>query len=116
VGLDFVTKCTPSFQRSWDRGRTDLLEPDLFRRHPQLEGRTFRLHPTAGQGVINGEEILLRWHGADLQAFRGHELLGSVTNPPPALITAIGQAGGALCARVENVHRRSGAADISIVP
>jgi hypothetical protein len=116
VGLDFVTKCTPSFKRSWDRGRTELMEPDLFSRHPQLEGRTFRLRPTGEQQVAPGEEVLLRWHGGELLAFRGHEWLGQVSNPPASLVTAITQAGDALCARVEKVHRRSGAADISIVP
>src|SRR5205807_490241 len=40
----------PTFQRSWDRNRVELVEPDLFRRHPELEGRTFRLAPADGGG------------------------------------------------------------------
>jgi hypothetical protein len=116
VGLDFITTCTPTFQRSWDRNRVELTEPDLFRRHPELAGRTFRLAPSEGGGVGEGEAIILRWCATDLMAYRERSLVGVVANPPRALLDAIDQAGGALCARVERVHRRSGAADISIVP
>ena len=116
MGLDFVTRCTPSYRRSWEIGRSDLLEPDLFRRHPQLEGRTYRLCPADGQRVTAGDELLLCWHGGELLAFRGHDRLGAVANPPAALTTAVEQTGGVVSARVENVHPRSGAADISIIP
>lgn len=116
MGLDFITKCTPTFQRSWDQGRTDLREPDLFQRHPELEGRTFRLSPADGSRLAPGEEILLRWCGGELTAYRGRTLVGVVGNPPPALTAAINEPAGAVCARVERIHPRSGAADISVVP
>jgi hypothetical protein len=116
VGLDFITTCTPAFQRSWDRGRLELLQPDLFRRHPQLEGRTFRLSPAEGASVREGGEVLLRWCADDLMAYQGRVRVGVVANPPRALLDAVEQAGGALCARVQRVHPRSGAADISLIP
>jgi hypothetical protein len=116
LGLDFVTKCTPTFQRSWNRDCAVLLEPDLFQRHPQLAGRTYRLTPAEGVRVKEGEEILLRWCAEDLLAFRGRTLLGTVAKPPGALIDALKHSGGALCARVDRVHPRSGASDISIIP
>jgi hypothetical protein len=37
-------------------------------------------------------------------------------NPPPALLDAVRQSEGVLCARVDRVHPRSGAADISVIP
>jgi hypothetical protein len=116
MGLDFITKCTPTFQRSWDSGRKELLEPDLFRRHPELEGRTFRLSPAEGSCLREGEQILLRWCGDDLAAYRDRARVGVIANPPQPLLQAADQAGGVLCARVNHVHPRSGAADISLMP
>lgn len=116
MGLDFITKCTPSFERFWDRNRDGLAEPDLFRRHPQIEGRTFRVCRSEGVTFAEGEEILLRWCEDELMAFRGRNRVGLVQNPPPALLEANRQSDGVLCARVERVHTRSGAADISVIP
>lgn len=116
MGLDFITKCTPSFERFWDRSRHELAEPDLFRRHPQIEGRTFRVSQSEGVAFVEGEEILLRWCEDELMAFRGRNRTGVVTNPPPALLEAVRQSDGILCARVERVHPRSGSADVSVIP
>ncbi len=116
MGLDFITTCTPTFQRSWDRGRAELLQPDLFQRHPQLEGRSFRLSAAEGTSVREGEEVLLRRCADDLMAYWGRVRVGVMANPPRALIDAVEQAGGALCARVQHVHPRSGAADICLIP
>lgn len=115
MGLDFVTKCTPSFQRSWDQNWVELQEPDLFRRQPQVEERTFRLSLADGIFLQVGEQILLRWHADELVAFRGRVRLGAVANPPLALREAIQQACGTVCAQVRRIHPRSGAADISVV-
>jgi hypothetical protein len=115
VGLDFITTCTPTFQRSWDRGREELLEPNLFRRHPQLEGRTFRLSPAEGAGLREGDEVLLRWCGEELVAYRDRARVGVVASPPQSLLQAVEQVGGALCAYVNHVHPRSGEADASLI-
>jgi hypothetical protein len=94
----------------------ELLEPDLFRRHPELEGHTFRLSPAEGACLREGEVVLLHWCADDLMAYRGRVPVGVVANPPRALRAAIEQASGALCACVQHVHPRSGAADISLIP
>jgi hypothetical protein len=116
VGLDFITKCTPSFERFWDRSREEFAEPDLFRRHPQIEGRTFRVSQLEGVTFVAGEEVLLRWCENELMAFRGRNRAGVLTKPPLALLDAIRQSDGVLCARVNRVHSRSGAADVSVIP
>jgi hypothetical protein len=115
VGVDFITRCTSSFERSWDRARTELLGPDLFRRHLELGGRTYLLSPEEGSNLREGDGVLLQWREGILAAFQDRTCVGVVTHPPSALRTAVERAGGVLCARIERVHLRSRAADISVI-
>lgn len=93
----------------------ELTEPDLFRRHPEIQGRTYRLSPAGGAGFREGEEVLLRFSGGVLGAFRNRVLVGTIARPTRGLTDAVGEAGGALCVRVHRVHPHSGAADVSVV-
>lgn len=115
MGLDFATRCTQTFKRSWDIGRMEMTEPDLFRRHPEIQGPTYRLAPSEGVSFRDGEEILLRHSDEGLAAFRSRVRVGTIAKPTQALIEAVREGGGTLCARVQRVHPRSGAADVSII-
>jgi hypothetical protein len=116
MGLDFITRCTPGFQRSWDRGRQDIVQHDLFTRHPELRDRTFRLSPTNGTDFQPGEELVFRFHEGELVAFRGRALVGVFTNTTPALVEGVQQAPqGVACGRVDKVHAHSRAADVILL-
>ena len=103
-------------QRRFERGAAVVSHPRVFRRHPEIKGRTFRVSRTADPPFAVGEELLLRWCEDELRAFRGRIQAGVVPSPPPALLDAVRQSGGVLCARVAHVHPRSGAADVTVIP
>jgi hypothetical protein len=116
MGLDFITRCTPTFQRSWDQGRQQLVQQDLFTRHPQLRERTYRLSPENGNVVQVGQEVMLRFLDGQLLAFQGHTQVGVFISAPPALVQALQETThGVACGRVERVHSRSKAADVTLL-
>src|SRR5437764_1187564 len=108
MGLDFITRCTPGFQRSWSRGREEIVQHDLFTRHPELRGRTFRLSPIDGTEFRPGEELVIRHHENELVAFQGRTQVGVFTSTTPAIVEAVRQSPqGVVCGRVEQVHSYS---------
>jgi hypothetical protein len=114
LGLDFVTACTPSFRRHWDRGRERLAQPDLFARAPELKGRTFRAVPSASQQFSAGEALLLEVEGREVSVRRGHATAGTILHPPPTLTDAIRTNGGVAAGVVLRVHPYCGDADIAL--
>jgi hypothetical protein len=114
VGLDFISRCTPTFQRLWDTSRVALSEPDLFRRHPEIQ-RTFLLVAEAGWHFQQGEDLNLREDNGTITAWRGLTHVGTVRRPPAPLGHAVAEEGGVLCVRVGRVHTHSGNADVTIV-
>jgi hypothetical protein len=116
MGLDFITRCTPTFKRSWDKGRQDIEQFDLFTRHPELRDRTFRLFPTNDTDFQAGEELVFRFHEGQLIAFRGRTPVGVFTNTTPALVEAVQQAPqGVTCGRVDKIHPLSRSADVILL-
>jgi hypothetical protein len=116
MGLDFITRCTPGFQRSWDRGRETIGQIDLFTHYPELRDRTFRLSSTNGIDFQAGEELVVRFHDGELRAFRGRAFVGVFPSTTPALVEAVQQAPqGVACGRVDKVHSISKAADVVLV-
>jgi hypothetical protein len=113
MGLDFITRCTPTFQRSWDQGRQHLVQQDLFTHHPALQGRTFRLSPTNGNDFVVGQELVVRCLDGKLVAYEGRAQVGVFNFPPPALVEALQKTGlGIACARIDKIHSHSKAADV----
>jgi hypothetical protein len=116
MGLDFITRCTPSFQRSWDQGREQLVRQDLFTQYPELKGRTFRLTPSNGNEFAIGQELMVRCLAGELVAFEGRTQVGQFDHPPPALAEALQKAThGVACGRIEKVHPHSKAADVTLL-
>lgn len=116
MGVDFITKCTKTYRMSWERGREKFVTQDLFVKHPEVRGRSFRAAHLSGDGYTAGEELLLHRTGGDVSVFRGRSHVGDLRNPPPGILGVIDAAGGAVCARVERTHLRSGDADVAVIP
>src|SRR5262249_40318484 len=102
-------------QRSWDRGRDALAQPDLFARHPEFRSRTFRATSSAEPGFIQGETLILEPCDGRVLLFRGRSAVGTMESPPQGLLEAIRTAGcGVATGVVERVRPLSGDADISV--
>ena len=115
MGVDFIKKCAKSFNKSWDRGKTELAAPDLFKRDPALAARTHCASLSPGTEAPLGREFLLRVVGSDLRLYDGASPVGSIKNSPPPLVAVVQSDGcGVAVAKVVRVHEFSGAVDISV--
>lgn len=115
MGLDFIKKCAKSFAKSWDRGKSELAAPNLFRHDPVLAARTYYANLKPGTNAPSGHEFLLRVVGNDLCLYEGPTSVGSIKDTPPSLVAAIKSEGCEVAvAKVVCVHEFSGAVDVSV--
>lgn len=115
MGVDFIKKCAKRFNKSWDRGKTELAAPDLFKGDPALAARTYCASLTPGTEAPPGREFLLRVVGSELRLYDGASPVGSIKGTPSSLVAAVQSDGcGVAVAKVVRVHEFSGAVDISV--
>ncbi|WP_434615208.1 hypothetical protein [Azospirillum sp. B2RO_4] len=114
MGADFVEKATPSFLKSWDRGKVELATSDLFTRKPSKATRTAAADIIGNTNLSAGDKLTVEIRGGELFALRGNRSVAKFPNPSPALIQAIGDSCGIAKGTVEQVHIFSGVAEISI--
>jgi len=114
MGLDFVTACTPTFRRSWDRGRQELAEPSLFLKFPELRERTFRSVAKEGKHFEPARQYLLRAESETVSVWDGTDQLGSIADPPPQLRQAVESGCGVALGTVHRVMLDGLAADLSV--
>jgi hypothetical protein len=115
MGLDFVTKCTPTFKRAWDRGLVELAEPSLFARDPQMQARSYCAIRTDGGSFRQGDEYLLIVIADRVVLLDGETEVARLRDPPDELVLALeGHGCGVGVGIVEKVHPISGCADIRV--
>ncbi len=114
MGIDFIKKAAKSFKRSWDRGRIELAEPNLFQNNPKLEPRAIAAHPAPGHEFKPTDEYVARPSGDKLYLYRGEKCVGEAPQAPKDTLKAIRQAGSVALAKVVNTHPISGTADITL--
>ena len=115
MGLDFITKCAKSFTRSWDRGRREFSEPDLFRRDPVLRSRVYCVVPRSGFKPSLGQELLIRADGATLRIYTGTDEAGAFRDIPESLLSRVRSEGcGVAVGRVVRVRELSGVVEVSV--
>lgn len=115
MGVDFIKRCAPGFEKSWDRGKNELAAPNLFRHDPALAARTYCANLATGTDPAPGREFLLRVVDSELRLYDGCSNAGSIKDSPPALVAAVtGDGCGVAVAKVVRVHEFSGAADVIV--
>lgn len=115
MGVDFVTTCTPTFERGWDIGLSDARTADLFSDLPNESTRTCRATPTGGVAVAVGDTIFLRPCGGEVSVIRGRSEVGRIGSPPTTLLDRIATTGrGVATGTVTRVFPRSGDFEVCV--
>jgi len=115
MGLDFIAKCADTFVRSWDRGRKDLAEPNLFTDIPKSERQTFIAVARQGHKFMHG-----KWYEVGIEkgaAVIRDELttIGDLRDLPEKLLNTISTEGCGIAAAYTNtIHEVSNAADVTL--
>lgn len=115
MGVDFITTCTKTFEKSWDRGRDEMAEPSLFTDIPTSEKQTFVVLPRLNCQLMAG-----RWYEVVIDQDRlvlldGIEIVGDFSDVPKSAMKTIEETGcKTAAAYVHTVHELSGAADVTL--
>ena len=115
MGLDFVTMCAPTFQRSWDRNLRELSTPTLFTSHPELKAQTYRAVADGEFRFQVGQDLLIELLGGnDLAVCVGMHSVATIKDPPASLLTAVADGNGFALGTVQSVLFERRAANISV--
>ena len=115
MGVDFVTTCTPTFERGWDIGLADAQSANLFSDLPNETTRTCRATATGGAPVAVGDAVFLRPCGDAVAVIRGRCEIGRIGNPPASLLDRIATTGrGIATGTVTRTFPRSGDFEVCV--
>jgi hypothetical protein len=114
MGLDFLRNKARSFRKSWSGGVARLAEPSLFTRYPECHSRSVIASLAQDAAVEVGAPLALHVDGKLLAVVRETTRVGTVSEPPADLLSAITKAGGGASGRISQVNPISGTANVEI--
>jgi hypothetical protein len=114
MGTDFLEKTAPTFQKSWDQGRVNLVSEDLLTRLPTVKARSFAAELSTSGSLKKGDKITVDKIGKALVATRGQTELARCEDSPAELLDALSANSGVAEGTVQEVHDLAGIAEISI--
>jgi hypothetical protein len=114
MGLDFIRRAAPSFEKKWDRGLARLSEPLLFTRDGIALPRTVLAKLEKAAAATVGKEYVLRKDGERLELIDGLQRAGAVSAPPREVLQKIEAAGGCALGKVTVVYPISGSAELEL--
>ena len=114
MGADFIEKATPTFRKSWDKGKVALSTADLFTRQPEVTPRTVVADILNGTDLDVGASLLVEAQNGTLIARQGNDDVARSTDAPQSIRQAVADSCGVAKGTVEKVHRTAGVVEISL--
>ena len=114
MGIDFIRRRAKTFTKAWNRNRVDLAQPTLFTRYPECHSRSIVADFVSNDRVSIGASVMVRASGTELVLVDGLTSIGTVSNPPYDLMTAINEAGGHALGHITKINPISGTVDVEI--
>jgi len=115
MGVDFITTCAISFEKSWDRNLTELAQPSLFAQTIALEKSTYLAIPKEGCALEHGKWYEVVILGSETVLLKGLDPVGVYRNLPQSQIEMIrSNSGGTALGYVNRILEHSGMAEVTI--
>jgi hypothetical protein len=115
MGVDFITSCAQTFEKSWDRGRKELADPSLFTDIPAEQRQTFVVNPRPGCVISAGRWYEVAVNQGKAVLLDGIEIVGDFAQLPEFAIQQLTETGcEAAAAYSHSVHELSGAANVTL--
>jgi hypothetical protein len=113
MGLDFIKRARPTFEKSWSRGLKALSEPDFFNCAPGEPSKVLiaNLSTTAAD---EGEELIALSDGTRIALTQGVTQVGCIEDAPVELVSQIDEMGGFAYAKIDRVNSLSETAEVRI--
>jgi hypothetical protein len=113
VGLDFIKRARPTFEKTWSRGLRDLSEPNLFNSPPGESSHSL-IANLFSMSVKAEEELLAVSDGTGIVLTRGVTKLGCIDQPSAELLQQIKDMGGFAYLRVDRINLLSETAEVRV--
>lgn len=114
MGLDFIRKATPAFEKGIDRSRIRLATPTFFTEQPKMVPRVYSARLLDDNLPFVGEMVSVSLRDGRVLLLRGIEVLGVLRDPPAALKDALTASFGEACGTVQEIHELSGTAEVTV--
>jgi hypothetical protein len=113
MGVDFIRKTAPSFQRALDKRAVALRTPKLFGRDVPLMARSAQATICHAAKMTAGEKVLLRLMDNKLVVQRDNLVVAEFSNPPAEMINQVQCGAGVGEGEVKAVHTLSETVEIA---
>lgn len=112
MGVDFIRKAAPSFQKSLDRRAAELRTPTLFSRDTPSVTRSASAEICGGSRIAVGEKVHLRIINDKLIAQRDNAVVAEFVAPPSEFLNHVEAGAGIGKGEVKAVYALSRTVEI----
>jgi hypothetical protein len=114
MGSEEMKKRRQSYDKYIDRQRVDLATPTLFTQTPENQPRSCVAAIAPGASVTLGETLVVEAGDNCLLGRRGNDIIVTIPNPPPEVLSSVRSAANVACGKVLEVHTLSRSAQVTI--
>ena len=104
MGLDFIRRTTPSFDRVLDRRAIELRTPQLFSRDMPIVARTVCADICNDAKLAEGDRIILRAIKDKLVVQRGNVVVAECHNPPSDFMSRLREGAGVAKGEIKSLQ------------
>jgi hypothetical protein len=104
MGLDFLRRTTPSFDRVLDRRAVELRTPKLFSRDMPIIARTVSADICGDASVVNRDKVMLRVMKEKVVVQRGNVVIAECPNPPADFVSRLREGAGIAPGEIKSVQ------------
>ena len=113
MGLDFIKRARPTFEKSWSQRFQELSEPDFFNCAPGEPSRSLIASFTR-ISAKEGEELIALSEGTRITLTQGVTPVGCIEDAPAELVRQIESMGGFAYAKIDRVNPLSETAEVRV--
>jgi hypothetical protein len=113
MGLDFIKRARPTFEKSWSRGLQALAEPDFFNCAPG-EPSTVLIASLSSMTADESKELIAVLDGTLIALTQGVKHIGCIEDAPLEIVSQIEAMGGFAYAKIDRVNPLSETAEVRI--
>ena len=104
MGVDFIRRTTPTFNRVLDRRAVELRTPKLFSRDMPIVSRTASADICEAANVAQGEKVLLRVMNDKVIAQRDNFVIARCANAPAEFVAHLRASAGVAQGEIKSVQ------------
>lgn len=114
MGLDFIKKAAPDFDKGMDRSRIELATPKVFTRQPNATPRAYSARLLGEDEPCSGEKVGISLRDSQVLVMRGLTAIAVLRSPPVLLLEALTASFGEAYGLVQEVQIFSRTLEVTV--